>query len=327
MPLVIDGVLGSNVFATRMLSKAQPGSFNAGRMKTPFKYAKSGNGTSFSGLDTFTTAAADTRINLEFEQRFYGQPVTLPLTELIMNDSEGQVLDLERTEMISATQDMADDIGSLFYGDGTGNGNKDFLGLEGIVDDGTNVATYGGQSRTTYTGLNATVTASGGTLTLALLDTLHDAVAAGSVAPNEIYTTPTVFSFYSQLLQAQERIVKTGVNPTNFKGFTGFTALDYRGAPVFKDEKCTDGVLYMINSNFMEFYASNMTKAGKSINMSNKIIKGNDYQGAPKNMGFAWTGFNKAQNALGMTGYILLGGELFSTKPNAHGKLTGITSV
>ena len=46
------------------------------------------------------------------------------------------------------------------------------LGLAALVDDGTSVSTIGGISRSTYTTLKGTVTASSGTLTLAKLDTL-----------------------------------------------------------------------------------------------------------------------------------------------------------
>ena len=49
--------------------------------------------------------------------------------------------------------------------------------------DGTSVATYGGQSRTTYTTLAATKTASGGSISLDKMETLHNAVTSGSVAP------------------------------------------------------------------------------------------------------------------------------------------------
>ena len=68
--------------------------------------------------------------------------------------------------MESRSQDMADDIGNFFQGDGTAFGGKAPMGLKGIVDDGTNLASYGGLSRATYSGLNATVTASGGTISL-----------------------------------------------------------------------------------------------------------------------------------------------------------------
>jgi len=152
-----------------MLSRASK--FNGERMKFPVKYAKNITGTSFAGFDTFSTAATDNRVNLQFVPKFYQMSVALPLDELSSNATEEKVLDLAKLEMASTAQDMADDIGTLFYSTGTGNNSKDFLGLEAIVDDATNAATFGTLARSTYTTLKSTVTASSGTISLAKMST------------------------------------------------------------------------------------------------------------------------------------------------------------
>ena len=233
VPKVVDTILNSNVFATRLLSRASK--YNGERMKFPVKYSKNGTGTSFSGFDTFSTAATDNRVNLEFVPKFYQMSVALPLDELSANVTEEKVIDLAKLEMASTAQDMSDDIGTLFYSTGTGNSSKDFLGLEAIVDDGTNVATYGTLARATYTTLNSTVTASGGTLSLAKMSTLYNAVTSGSQKPTLGLCSETIFSLYEQLLQPQERIAKDvstmkspgnmGKVGTGMIGGTGFTGL------------------------------------------------------------------------------------------------------
>jgi hypothetical protein len=60
--------------------------------------------------------------------------------------------------MESRAQDASDDIGNFFQGNGTGFGGKAPAGLGNIVDNGSVAASYGGLSRATYQGLNATVT-------------------------------------------------------------------------------------------------------------------------------------------------------------------------
>ena len=158
LPKVVDTILNGNVFATRMLSKASK--WNGERMKFPVKYAKNTTGSSFAGFDGLSVAATDNRVNLEFVPKFYQMTVALPLDEISVNATEEKVMDLVKLESASTAQDMADDIGTLFYSTGTGNGSKDFLGLEAIVDDGTNAATYGTLARATYSpNLNSTVTA------------------------------------------------------------------------------------------------------------------------------------------------------------------------
>jgi len=133
LPKVVDTVLGSNVFATRMLTRAAR--WSGEKIRKSIKTSKNTLGSSFDGFDTFSTQAVDTRQNLNFDAKFYEIPVVLPLTEISKNKSdETALIDLMGVEMASSAEDMADDIGTLFYGTGTGNGGKDFLGLEAIVD-------------------------------------------------------------------------------------------------------------------------------------------------------------------------------------------------
>ena len=133
LPKVVDTILNSNVFATRMLGKAKK--WAAGEiLRMPVKVSKNSTGTSFSGFDTFSTSATNNRVNLSYSPKFYQITVALPLDELSANQTDAKVLDLAAVEMASASHDMADDIGTLFFLDGTGNGSKDFLGLGALVD-------------------------------------------------------------------------------------------------------------------------------------------------------------------------------------------------
>lgn len=333
VPKLVDTILNSNVLATRVLSKASK--FGGERMKFPVKYSKNATGTSFSGFDTFSTAATDNRVNLEFVPKFYQMTCALPLDELSGNATEEKVLDLAKIEMASTAQDMADDIGTLFYGTGTGNGSKDFLGLEAIVDDGTNASTYGTLSRSTYSTLNSTVTASGGSLSLAKMSALYNAASSGSQTPTLGVTTEAIFALYESLLQPQERIAKTvdvmkgrnrGLNSgSGLVGGTGFTGLFYKGFPILADEKATSGVLYFLNEDFLDWYAlpMAMTEAAK---FRSSDIDGNDYSEV-QGLGFSWSGWIKPTNSASVVGHVYLGGELISQNPKRHAKLTGITSV
>lgn len=333
VPKLVDTILNSNVLATRLLSKASK--FSGERMKFPVKYAKNATGTSFAGFDTFSTASTDNRVNLEFVPKFYQMTVALPLDELSANATEEKVLDLAKIEMASTAQDMADDIGTLFYGTGTGNGSKDFLGLEAIVDDGTNASTYGSLSRTTYSTLNSTVTASSGTLSLAKMSTLYNAASSGAQTPTLGVCSEAIFALYESLLQPQERIAKTvdvmkgrnrGLNSgAGNIGGTGFTGLFYKGFPILADEKATSGVLYFLNEDFLDWYAlpMAMTEAAK---FRSADIDGNDYSEV-QGLGFSWSGWIKPTNSASVVGHVYLGGELISANPKRHAKLTGITSV
>lgn len=334
LPKVIDTILNSNVFFGRMVRSAEK--WSGERIKIPIKYQKNTTGTSFAGFDTFSTSASDTRVNMEYQPKFYQITVALPLDELSTNMTDSQIIDLAALEMKSSAQDMADDLGTIFYADGTGNGSKDPLGLGAIVDDGTSVATIGGLSRSTYTTLQSTVTASSGTLSLAKMSTLYNAISSGSVTPTLGLVTEAVYALYESLLQPQERIVKDvplmkgkvsgGLNAgTGLIGGTGYTGLYYKGFPILADEKCTSQTMFFLNENFIDWYALPMFGT-EPVKYKAVDIQGNDYSDV-LGMGFSWSGWIKPVNSASVIGHVYLGGELTTDDPKRHGKLTGITSV
>jgi hypothetical protein len=335
MPKLVDTILNSNVLLTRVLSSAKK--WQGERMLFPVKFAKNQTGTSFSGFDTFSIAGQNTRVRMEYYPSFYRIGIALPLDEISVNQgSEEKIIDLIDLEVKSSAQDMADNLGDIFYSDGSGNGGKDPLGLAALVDDGSVASTIGGLSRSTYTTLQSTVTASGGTLSLAKMSTLYNSISSGSVTPSLGITTKAVFALYESLLTSQERIVKevstmkyttsNGLNSgTGLIGGTGFTGLFYKGFPILADEKATSGTLYFLNEQFLDFYAVPMAMT-EAIKYGSADIAGNDYN-APLGLGFTWSGWKKTFNQATIVGDVYLGGQFVTTNPKRHGKLTGITAV
>lgn len=322
LPFLVDTTLNSNVMFQRVVRAAKK--WSGRTLRVPVKVSKNSTGTSFRGFDTFSTSATDNRIVLEFTPSFYQISCSLPGDELSVADTEDKVLDLMRLTIQSDTEDMADDLGTIFYADGTGNQSKDPLGLAALVDDGTSVANIGGQSRSTYATLASTVTASSGVITLAKVDTLWNAVSSGAQVPSAGYTTEAVFSLYGQLLRPQERIVKDAGLVKGLRGGTGFKSLDYNGVDIIKDEKCTSGAFIFLNENYVDWYALPFFNA-KPVAYKSQV-QGNDYD-APLGLGFAWSDWIIPANAGAVTGHIYFGGQFITTNPKRHGKLTSITSL
>jgi hypothetical protein len=335
VPQVVDTVLRTNRFATLMLSK--PKKFRAATQDFPIKYQTGTAVQSFSGFDTLPTSFTDTRVLLKYNPRFVTANVALAVTDIAANATDRQVLSLVEVEMMSRAQDLADGIGTQFYSDGTGNSSKDMLGLGAIVDNGNSVATIGGLSRSTYTTLQSTVTASSGTLTLYKLRTLYNAIGDAGAWPTIAITDFTTWALYEQLLQPQERIAKDVVIASNYKGFTGFNmkadGIAFAGLVVVPDRKCTSGTFFQINEDFVKFWALDVLEGsgansmvGKPVKVGGKLFVGNQYDQA-ENLGFFWSGWIKATAQLAYNSFIVLGGNLLTDNPRRHGKLTGITTI
>jgi len=343
LPAVADNVFGSNPLCFRLIGNGKPGKGTS--LKKPIKYQSSGTGTSFSGLQTYAAALPTTTALLDYDWRGYRNVAAISGFEVAINAiSETQITDLVVNSLEEKEQEMIDEVGTLLYGTGTGNSNADFLGLGAIVDDATDVGTIGSLARATYPVLNATRTASGGTLTLAKMATLFTNVSSGSSTSNPtlMVSSETVWDLYEQLLTptVRENYSMTGYMEVGLRGKAvkqglegthGFVALSYKGIPYTRDEKATSQNLFMLNEDWLKWYGIDAGKSQmgyKAITAASSTIEGfYGDNGFSKFTGLGWGGWKVMDNAFGATADIVLLGQLTSFQPRRHGRLTGITGV
>jgi len=327
IPRVVDTVLRSNTFATKMLSKTKR--FGAATMDFPIKYQVGTAIQSFLGFDALPTSFTDTRVLLKYNPKFVAANVALAGTDLIANNTNAKVLDLTKVEMQSRAQDLADGLGTMLWATGAGNGGKDTNGLGNIVDDGTSSTTIGGLARATYPTLNSTVTAAA-TLSLATMRTLYNNIADATIAPTRAYSDYPTWALYEQLLQPQEKIFKEVNIVPGYKGYEGFAGLMYAGMEVVPDRKATTGQMVFLNENFIDFYGLDADleafEGAKKVDVAGKLFAGNQYNEVG-NLGFYWTGFIKVNTQFAFNSFIILAGNLCTDNPRRHGKLTGVTGV
>ncbi len=302
--------------------------WNGAQMLFPIKYAKGVASVAFNGFDQLPTSQQPVTVNMTFFPTFVATNVALAGSDLSVNKTPMQTLNLMKTMMKSRAQDGADDIGNFFQGDGTSFGGKAPNGLANIVDDGTVASTFGGLPRSTYAGLKATVTASSGTISLLKVRTLSNAITDGRVAPDFAITDYTTWSYFEQLLQPFQR--NTYTDFTNMDAGTGYKAkgLIWDGLTIFKDKKITTGSFYLLNMNYLKFYGLNWWE-GEPVSLADKNIKGNIYEYNPANAtkAFTWTNWIKAYNQGAVNGFMILGGQLVCTDPFRNGVLTGVTGI
>lgn len=343
LPKVVDEVLGSNIMALRLIGNAKQGKGES--IKKAIKYQNSGSAGSFAGLDTFAAALATTKARLTFDMRGVRNPVALSGMEVTANAiTETQVTDLVKDSLEEAQIELIDEIGNQLYGLGTGNSNKDLLGIRALVDDTTDTSTVGGLSKSTYPVLQATRTASGGKLTLAKLATLYSAISSGTgnTTPTIIVSDESVWDLYEQLLTptVQETYSQMGYYEMGIKGAAkrgeglvgthGFTAVSYKGIGWVRDEKATSQNVFMLNENWLQYYGWDAAPITgyKKVSLGNEAVE-SIYDEAPMSSftGFNWSGFNNPTNVFGSIADIILLGNLTSFQPRRQGRLTGVTGV
>jgi hypothetical protein len=326
-PFWVDQTLRDNYFFGRVMQKTKK--WNGSQMLFPIKYQKGVASVAFNGFDLLPITQQPVAVNTTFYPTFVATNVALAGSDLSVNSTQMQTLDLLKVTMESRAQDAADDIGNFLQGDGTAFGGKAPMGLTGIVDNGTTLANYGGLSRASYTGLNATVTASGGTISLVKVRTLWNSISDGPVIPDMIVTDYTTWGYFEQLQTPYQRNnMDFSPSQRTVAQTSGYSEQRWDGMVISRDKKITTGYFYMLNTKFLEWYALKWWE-GESVTPKAKDIEGNVYEDkmyAPGSA-FTWTGMIKSYNQGAINGFMILGGQLICTAPFRQGVLTGITGV
>ena len=327
----VDLVLNDNFFFGYILENTKK--WDGSKMEFPIKYQKGVASVAFSGYDQLPTTQQPVSVNMTFFPSFVATNVALAGSDLSVNNTKLQTIKLAKVMMASRAQDGADDIGTFLQGDGTSFGGKAPAGLANIVDNGTVAATYGGLSRATYSGLNATVTASSGTISLLKIRQLANSVTSGKVQPTFAVTTYAVWAFCEQLFQTFQR--NTYSDFSNMNAGTGYNTptrkslgLVWDGLTIFRDDKIASGNFYLLNLDYLHWYGLNWYR-GTPVSLKTELIKGNIYEYAPSNAtkAFTWTDWIHAYNQGAINGFMIMGGQLICTAPKRNGVLTGITGI
>ena len=321
-------VLRDNYFFGKLMSKTKK--WNGSQMLFPIKYSKGTPSVAFNGYDLLPITQQPVSVNATFYATFIATNVSLAGSDLSINETPMQTLKLMKVTMESRSQDAADDVGNFLQGDGTSFGGKAPNGLANTVDNGTVAPTYGGLSRATYSGLNATVTqATNNKISLVQVRTLWNAISDGPVIPDFIITDYTTWGYFEQLQTPFQR------NNQDFRPAertvaqtAGYSEQRWDGMIISRDKKVTTGYFYMLNLKYLEWYGLKWWE-GERVSPKAKDIEGNVYEDkiyAPGDT-FTWTGMIRAYNQGTVNGFMIVGGNLICTAPMRQGVLQGITGV
>lgn len=341
---VVDQIQNAPTFYSRVQSKGQP--MEGKTMDYTVDVVADTQGEFFVGLETLNSSYVQTTIVLSYAHTAFTQPKVGKMLDDFANVGATATINLDVFKYEKAAAEAMQKLGTAIYADGTAN-RPDGLGI--IVDD---TGTIGGQSRATYSQLNATDTASGGTLTLAKMATLDSATQAASLnqsITNIGVTTKTVFNLYESLLQPNVRQDYASYGPpklgvramTATRGGSadngaGFLSLEYRGKPVISDDFCTSGSLFFLNEDSFGWVARSIVP-DKYKGMVEKVNLGTSkaYEGVGAQLldmpseynGWFYQKDMILPNQAGTIGRFYVIGQFATWEPRRNGRLTGITSV
>ncbi len=242
--------LTDNVFTARpltyfLMDKGRIRMLDGGtKIVEPLIYGQNSTVGSYSGYDTISLTAQAGISAAEYDWKQYAASIAISGIEEAKNNGEAEIINLLEAKIMQAEESMREGFNQMFFGDGTGNSGKNWLGLGAIVESGN---TVGGidSSDALNDWWRSYEENTAGALTLAQMATAYNSVSVGNDHPDMILTTQTLFEKYEALLQPQLRYTDTKTADA------GFQNLLFKAAPVTYDVHCTAGVVYFLNSKYL----------------------------------------------------------------------------
>ena len=247
MPKLVDNIFSARPFVYFLKQAGQIRTISGGsKIVLPLLYAQNGTAASYSAYDSITTTAQTGITAAEYNWKQYAATISISGIEEAQNNSEEQIINLLEAKTFQAEESITEKFDEMFItSDGTGNSNKDWLGLAKLVKDSasTNIGGINQATDTWWAPGHKNITA--GALTLAQMRTAYNTVSVGNDQPNVILTTRTLFEKYEDLLQPQERFMDSKTADG------GFQNLLFKGAPIVYDNYVVAGDVYFLNTKYI----------------------------------------------------------------------------
>jgi hypothetical protein len=240
--------LTDNIFTARpltytLMEKGRIRMLNGGtKIVEPLIYGLNNTVGSYGGYDTLNLAPQEGISAAEFEWKQYAASISISGIEEAKNNGEQEIINLLEAKIMQAEESMREGFNTMFFGNGTGNSNKDWNGLGNLVESGN---TVGNIDSNTYTWWKSYEENTSTALTLAQMATAYNSVSVGNDHPDTLLTTQTLFEKYEALLQPQLRYTDTKTADA------GFQNLLFKSAPVMYDTGCTAGTFFFLNSKYL----------------------------------------------------------------------------
>jgi len=248
--------LTDNIFSARPLFYALTNGQTIRRISggakivVPVIYGTNSTAGSYSGTDTNDTTAQTGISAAEYDWKQYAATVTISGVEEAKNNGEAQIIDLLEGKIFQTQETIIENMNTMLFGNGTGNSNKDWLGLNALVGstgspggiDATDADNSWWRSAVTNQGSAA--------ITLASMATLYNNCSVGNDQPTIGITGQNQYEAYEALLVDQIRYTDTDMADG------GFQNLLFKGCPLtFDGTLAGEGKLYFLNTKYLQLVA------------------------------------------------------------------------
>ncbi len=257
VPKLVVQIYNMSPLTAALLANSQPATGGVSSVTIPAQ------GSSFVNLQwvgydgSFQQPAIQPGVtNLEFDLKGAVVPIPyLGFEGMIQQDHE--IINLAQARFNDASNVYCDGLGTALYGNSAN--TQQVIGLPGAIDDGTNTANYGNQSRTANPWLKSKRYNAGAVNpTRALVMQYITGTAKNSgESPTFGVMGPGTWQTLANDYIGNERYLVDSSGAYGDRGEgakSAFRALMVADVPIYLDPYCPEGTLYLINSGYMAFY-------------------------------------------------------------------------
>lgn len=226
-------------------------------------YGKNSTVRSYDGYEVLDTTPQEGLTAIKIPWKQVSGSVSISRKEKRQNSGKTQMINLVGSKVKQTEITMRDELNRMFYADGSGNDSKDIFGLDLIVENGAAWGSFGGIDRSdaqnawwrnqyllasTLTG-NASFANSG----LMNMRRMYSATKRGNEHVDLILTTSDIMEAFELSQVANQRFVDDRIADSHFE------VIKFKGALVGDDEQCTAGVMFFLNSAYIEYIVDSQT--------------------------------------------------------------------
>lgn len=230
------------------------------KIRQSLMYAENGNAKFYNNLEELLVSGSDVLDAADYDWKQYNVNVVISGLDEIKNSGEQAIFNLIKSRLKVAEITAMNDIAASIFSDGTGTSGKEIGGLQLLVADDPTTGTVGSIDRSTevwwrnqqWDFSTESVTASSTTIQNAM-NTLWRRCQRNADTPDVIVFDDVYFGYYESALQNIQRIT------SNTMGNSGFSALEYKGVPVYYDSNCPASHGYFLNLDYL-FYQVHPTR-------------------------------------------------------------------
>lgn len=249
-PQLVDNIFKARVLLDHMNSGGRVVMEDGGTsIVEPLIYEANDTVASYSGYDAIDLTPQDGISAAEYQWKQLAVSIAISGIEEAKNRGEQAILKLLQAKIMQAEETIKKSLNDQLFSDGTGNGGKDFLGLEAIAATTNN--TVGGIDASSNSWWNPYVESTAQALTASAMATAYNTAANGSDYPDIIVTTQTLFEKYESLLTPNVRYQDTN------KANLGFQNLMFKQTPVVFDKAAPTGKMFFLNTKYLKLTGMN----------------------------------------------------------------------